>query len=112
MVTYKHTHSAQAVAMLIKIPRDRANLKLHFALRLLDPDGKQVTLRGIDGQLVPIGQEGDIEAGRPPGIAAGSMLDAALPISVPSMPLPPGRYEWRLELAEQTLVESFTVRSQ
>ena len=106
MVTYKHTHSAQAVAMLIKIPRDRANL------RLLDPDGKQVTLRGIDGQLVPIGQEGDIEAGRPPGIAAGSMLDAALPISVPSMPLPPGRYEWRLELAEQTLVESFTVRSQ
>ena len=57
----------QAVAMLIKIPWDRANQKLHFALRLLDPDGKQVT---------------------------------------------PGRYEWRLELAEQTLVESFTVRSQ
>jgi hypothetical protein len=102
----------QAVAMLIKIPWDRANQKLHFALRLLDPDGKQVTLRGIDGQLVPIGQEGDIEAGRPPGIAAGSMLDAALAISIPSMPLPSGRYEWRLELAEQTLVESFTVRSQ
>jgi len=98
--------------MLIKIPWDRANQKLHFALRLLDPDGKQVTLRGIHGQAVPIGQEGDIEAGRPPGVAAGSMLDAALAISIPSMPLPPGRYEWRLELAEQTLVESFTVRSQ
>jgi len=100
----------QAVAMLIKIPWDRANQKISLSLRLLDPDGHPVKLPGIDGNQVPIGHEGSIEAGRPPGVAPGSMLDAAVSIAVPSMPLTPGRYEWRLDLGDQTFSESFTVQ--
>ena len=95
--------------MLIKIPWDRANQKIKMSLRLLDPDGRQIRLTGIDGSQVPIGHEGEIEAGRPAGLAHGSMLDAAVAISVPPMPLSPGRYEWRLELGDQTVSESFTV---
>jgi hypothetical protein len=100
----------QAVALLLKIPWDRANQRLRLELKLLDPDGHQVTLPGMDGNPLPIGHAGEIEAGRPPGVAAGSMLDAVLAISIPPMPLPPGRYEWRLDLAEHTVSESFTVR--
>lgn len=100
----------QAVALLIKIPWDRANQRIKLSLRLLDPDGRQISLPGIDGSPTPIGHEGEIEAGRPPGVAPGSMLDAALAISVPPMPLPLGRYEWRLDIADQTISESFAVR--
>jgi hypothetical protein len=99
----------QAVALLIKIPWDRANQRIKLALRLLDPDGRPVVLPGPDNSLVPIEHEGQIEAGRPAGLAPGSMLDAALAISIPTMPLKPGRYEWRLELGDQTATESFTV---
>lgn len=100
----------QAVAMLIKIPWDRANQRIKLSLRLLDSDGHQISLSGIDGTPIPIGHEREIEAGRPPGIAPGSMLDAALAFSVPPMPLAPGRYEWRLEIGDQTVSESFMVR--
>jgi len=100
----------QAVAMLIKIPWDRANQRIKLSLRLLDPDGHQISLEGADGSIIPIGHEGEIAAGRPPGVAPGSMLDAALAVRVPSMPLTPGRYEWRLNIGDQTFSESFTVR--
>lgn len=99
----------QAVAMLIKIPWDRANQKIKLSLRLLDPDGHPVTLPGLDGSATPIAHEGEIESGRPAGLASGSMLDAAIAISIPSMPLGAGRYEWRLHLGDQTESESFTV---
>lgn len=100
----------QAVAMLIKIPWDRANQRIKLSLRLLDPDGRQISLTGIDGSLIPIGHEGEVESGRPPGSAPGSMLDAALAVSVPPMPLTPGRYEWRLDIGDQTFSEPFTVQ--
>lgn len=100
----------QAVAMLIKIPWDRANQRIKLSLRLLDPDGHPIALPGLDGSPTQIGHEGEIEVGRPPGVATGSMLNAALAISVPPMPLAPGRYEWRLDLGDQTVSESFTVR--
>lgn len=82
-----------------------------LTLRLLDPDGNQISPPGSDGSLTPIGHEGEIEAGRPPGLAPGSMLNAALAVRVPSMPLTSGRYEWRLDIGDQTFSESFTVQS-
>jgi hypothetical protein len=100
--------SPQAVAVLLKIPWDRANEQLGLVLRLLDSDGRPVVLATPDG-----GQEvtmtGGIEAGRPPGVTRGSPLDAALAFSVPSLPLPPGRYQWRLEVAEDAFAVSFQV---
>lgn len=100
----------QAVAMPIKIPWGRANQRIKLSLRLLDSDGHQISLSGIDGTPIPMGHECEIEAGRPPGVAPGSMLDAALAFSVPPMPPAPGRYEWRLDIGDQTVSESFMVR--
>jgi hypothetical protein len=101
--------TSHAVAVLIKIPWDRANQQLPLKLSLLDSDGHPVQFDTQDG-VANIESSGVIEVGRPPGVAAGSMLDAAFALNVPPLPLGPGRYEWRLELAELTEARSFTVR--
>jgi hypothetical protein len=100
--------SPQAVAVLLKIPWDRANERLTLSLRLLDQDGRQVTVGTPDGAQ-EVTMDGEIETGRPPGVAPGSQLDAALAFTVPSLPLPPGRYQWRLDVAEDTFTTSFQV---
>jgi hypothetical protein len=99
-----------AVAVLIKIPWDRANQPLSLVLQLLDSDGRSVTLETTDGQI-PVRSEAKIEVGRPPGIAHGSMLDASFALNVPSLPLAAGRYEWRVAFAEREFVAFFTVVS-
>src|SRR5438045_5628836 len=63
-----------AVALLLKIPWDRANQKLPMVLELRDADGKPVELDTQAG-VARIVTKADIEVGRPPGVAAGSMLD-------------------------------------
>ena len=100
--------SPQAVAVLLKIPWDRANERLALMLRLVDDDGRPVAITTTDGtQELTMG--GEIEAGRPPGVTPGSQLDAALTFNVPSLPLPPGRYQWRLDVADDTFTSSFQV---
>lgn len=100
--------SPQAVAVMLKIPWDRANERLALMLRLLDDDGRPVAVATTDGtQELTMG--GDIETGRPPGVTPGSQLDAGLVFNVPSLPLPPGRYQWRLEVADDTFTSSFQV---
>jgi hypothetical protein len=100
--------SPQAVAVMLKIPWDRANERLALFLRLVDSDGRPVAVATPDGaQEVTMG--GEIETGRPPGVTPGSQLDAALAFSVPSLPLPPGRYQWRLDVADDTFTASFQV---
>jgi hypothetical protein len=101
----------QAVAVLMKIPWDRANQKLRMTLRLLDADGKPVVLDMQEGSQA-IESSGELEVGRPPGLAHGSPIDASFALNVQPMPLQPGRYEWRLELAEQTFSTFFQVRQQ
>jgi len=81
--------SPQAVAVLIKVPGDRANKKIQFSLQLLNPDGHPVKLPLLDGTTTPIVQEGQIEVGRPPGIAEGSMLNASIAVSIPPKPIDP-----------------------
>ena len=100
----------QAVAVLMKIPWDRANEKIPMALRLLDADGQPIKLPGPMGEQV-IESRGDIEVGRPPGVQPGSPIDASFALSVQPMPLAPGRYEWRLELAESVFSTAFQVRA-
>jgi hypothetical protein len=100
-----------AVAVLIKVPWDRSNEQLKLTLDLLDADGRSVQLQTPAG---PTGlhAEGSIEVGRPPGIAPGSMLDASFALNVPPLPLPAGRYEWRLVVADhEALSAAFTVRT-
>ncbi|MFY1689022.1 DUF6941 family protein [Plantactinospora sp. WMMB782] len=97
-----------AVAVLIKIPWDRANQRLPLKLQLLDSDGRPVKVPTADGEA-SIATEAGVEVGRPPGLAPGTMLDASFAFNVPSLPLAPGRYEWRMTFAEQEYVAAFTV---
>lgn len=64
---------------------------------LIDADDAPVSVPG----MTVIRVEQTIEVGRPPGMAPGSMIDAAFQISVPPLPLPPGRYQWRLDVGDQ-----------
>ena len=99
----------QAVALLIKVPWDRANQKLGIRVELLDADGKPVTLPGPAGPQ-PVLTTAELEVGRPPGLAHGSDLDAAVALNFPQLPLAPGRYQWRADIAGDIQTESFTVR--
>lgn len=101
--------SPQAVALLIKVPWDRANEKLHITVNLVTEDGQPVVLPGPAGPQ-PITAEADLEVGRPAGVAVGSPLDAAMALNFMPMPLSPGRYQWRVDIAGVPHEESFAVR--
>jgi hypothetical protein len=101
--------AAHAVAVLAKVPWDRANQKLPLTLELYDADGAPVAFETPGGRAV-VRTEAQIEVGRPPGTAPGSMLDASFALNVAPLPLGPGRYEWRLTFGEETRVASFSVR--
>jgi len=99
-----------AVVLLIKVPWDRANQKLPLVLELRGPDGEPIELKSPTG-VATVGLRTELEVGRPPGVVSGSMLDASFAINIPALPLPPGRYEWHIELAEQPFAVFFAVHS-
>ena len=66
-----------AIALLAKVPWDRTNQKLTLSLELVDADGRPVMLNDPNGNPVPVGQQAELEVGRPAGIAPGSMRPAA-----------------------------------
>lgn len=100
-----------AVAILFRIPWDRANQKIPFSLKLLDADGHPVQVP-IPGGTQELGNQGDIEVGRPPGATHGSPLTASMSLTIPPLPLDPGRYEWRLHVAESQVSGNFEVLGQ
>ncbi len=97
-----------AVALLIQVPWDRANQKLPVRVELLTEDGEAVISPGPTGPQ-PLLSEMALEVGRPPGVAAGSTLNAAFALNVASLALSPGRYEWRATVDGHTKGESFQV---
>lgn len=109
-ITTSPTHP-QAVAVLLQIPWDRANQRLPVLLRLLDSDGQPATIQTPEGPQ-QISMNGEFESGRPPGVAHGSDLPASFAFNVPSLPLTPGRYQWRLDVSDNTFASSFQVISQ
>lgn len=95
-----------AVAILLKIPWDRANEKLPLFLQLEDADGQPVMVSGE-----PLRMVSEMEVGRPPGLDPGSSIDASFHLGLLPMPLLPGRYLWRLQVSDDEFTEAFQVRA-
>jgi hypothetical protein len=95
-----------AVAVMLKVPWDRANQKIPLSLKLFDADGGEVSVQGAK-----IGIEHTFEVGRPPGLAHGTSIDQSFQLSLGPMPLEPGRYQWRLDVGGTEVSTSFEVRA-
>jgi len=90
-----------ALAILVKVPWDQTNTKHQLRLDLVDSDGRPVQLTGPLGDQ-PVVIENELEVGRPPGVAPGASIDLAMAITLGPLPLPNGRYEWRLSIGEES----------
>jgi hypothetical protein len=100
-----------AIAILVKVPWDRANQQIHGTLTLVDADGQPIVLPAAAGTSTVV-MEFDLEVGRPAGLEHGSMIDAAMAVTIGPLPLPAGRYQWCLDLGDQHFAVSLAVRGQ
>jgi hypothetical protein len=92
------------------LPWDRTNQQIPIRLHLTDADGHPVVLDTPQGPQA-IESTSSVEVGRPAGSTPGSMIDASFALTVPPMPLAPGRYEWRLTVGDHEEAETFEVRA-
>ncbi len=109
---YRGSPVTMALAVKIDVPWDAANMPHDFSARLVTEDGADPVLAtaGGEGTVTPIEFQGRFEAGRPPGLAPGSDLDAPFAVNISSLPLTPGRYEWHIAIdAELVDRVAFTV---
>jgi hypothetical protein len=90
------------LAILIEVPWDQANQKIDVALELLTEDGVPVTEPDPTGSA-PVRVDGQIEVGRPPGMAPGTPLMVPMAVNIGPLPLTPGaRYYWQLAIGNET----------
>ena len=88
-----------ALALKLGVPWNEANDPHDLRLSLLTADGEVVELPNpATGEAVTIRNETRVETGRPPGLAPGTEIDAALVFDFPGLPLPAGSYVWLLEV--------------
>ena len=92
---------AFAVVVLIAVEWSETNEPHRAVLRLEDADGRVVSIAGDEPSAIQ--QEHDFEVGRPAGVPVGSSVDVPVVWNFgPGMPLPTGRYLWRLEIDGET----------
>jgi hypothetical protein len=104
-----------ALVVFIDVPWDQTNMKHKMKIELLDADGRPVTTQGPLGNTPLLGLEAEFEAGRPPGVPAGTPLRQKLVVNVgPGLPLQSGqKYEFRLTIGGKTMdnwLSTFFVR--
>jgi hypothetical protein len=101
------------IALLFHVPWQQNNERTVFTLRLLDEDGRPVAAPEPGGPQ-PIEAAGQIEAGRPAGLAPGTEINVPVAFNT-VLQLPPGRrFAWVLEIDGQTDEDwriSFATRS-
>lgn len=99
-----------ALALLIEVPWDRANIQHDWKLELLDEDGAPVLHDDL-----PVLVGGTFEAGRPAGQTPGSALGVPLAINFSALPVKANRsYLWRLAIndsSEPDWQRRFSVRA-
>ena len=89
------------IALLFHVPWQQTNERAEFTLRLLDEDGGSVRGPEAYGEQ-PIQAGGQIEAGRPAGLAPGTEINVPIAFNT-VLQLPPGRrFTWVLEINGQT----------
>lgn len=106
--------SLSAIAVKIEVPWTQTNRKHEFRVELIDADGHPVVMVPPTGEG-PVVLDGHFEVGRPPGMPPGTPLDVPLAMTIPPMPLAPGRYVWRLSIdgaSHDDWEVAFTVRAQ
>jgi hypothetical protein len=111
---YRGSPVTMALAVKIGVPWDGANVPHDFSARLVTEDGTDPELPGPEGSTnaTRIEFQGRFEAGRPPGVAPGSDLDAPWVVNIAGLPLAWGRYEWQVHIdAELVDRVAFTVVS-
>jgi hypothetical protein len=87
-----------AIALLLAVPWDRANIAHQWSLELLDEDG-----RPVPNADDPVAVWGRFEAGRPAGLQPGSPLGVPLAINFTTLPVTTGRtYLWQLQIEGRT----------
>lgn len=92
----------QAVVLIIQVPWDLSNEEHTAVIELVSEDGSPVRVPGPVGDQ-PMRVEAQFETGRPPGTPRGSPLTVPLTFGVAGgLPLPAGRYEWRLTIDEES----------
>lgn len=87
-----------AVAVVVSVDWDHANVRRDIAVTLVDEGGSPVE---IAGRIVE--NRGEFEMSTPPGVEPGNTLAATLALSFNGVVLPVGRYEWRLTIDEDVV---------
>ncbi|MFY2858768.1 DUF6941 family protein [Mycobacterium sp. THU-M104] len=103
---------AIALVLFLDIDWNETNKQYKLTCQLLTTDGEPVAVPGPHGPQ-QISFEAVAEAGRPPGAIHGTSVRMPLTLNIPAgIPLEPGIYEWRVEIAgfdQATAVEAFVV---
>ncbi|MEK6720587.1 MAG: hypothetical protein AABZ33_07965 [Chloroflexota bacterium] len=89
-----------ALALLVEVPWNEANLQHQVVIELHDEDGQPARI-GPEAQ--PLRIETQLEVGRPPGHPHGTPLNVPLAINLGPLPLTPGgRYVWVVSIDGET----------
>lgn len=95
-----------ALLMFVKVPWDQTNIRHDVVLDLITDDGSPARVEGTPIQITV-----EFETGRPAGVLPGTPIDWAQGIGLGSLPLEPGRYEWRMQIDRNEVAQrAFTVR--
>jgi hypothetical protein len=90
-----------ALAIKLEVPWTEANVTHQVVAELLNQDGEPALMGGN-----PVRIEGKVELGRPPGIPAGTALDAPMALNIAGIQLEPGGYRWQLSVDDEVVAEA------
>lgn len=89
------------LAVKLMVPWDQTNRPHRIAAKLLTDDGEAVDLGAG-----PVGAEGEIEVGRPPGLKPGTPIDVPLVFPFGGLLMEPGGYAFTLEVDNEPITRT------
>jgi hypothetical protein len=95
------TPTSMSLGVVMHVPWDEANRRKQFVLALQDHDGNAIQQNDVD-----VRAEGQFEAGRPPGLKAGTELNNAVTFRFNNLTLDEGGYVWLLTVDDEQLART------